>query len=262
MSSRPSSRRSGLSTPENMEDIIQRVEARKAELDALRPLAAHSLAALDAWYDVELTYTSNALEGNTLTRSETAIVLERGITVSGKPLKDHLEAAGHRDALHYVRELASQVGPILAADVRNVHRLVMQRVSPAEAGAYSTHLRMISGSALILPMPAEIPGLMNAFISWLHSASATPETAFDAHEGLVTIHPFSDGNGRTARLLMNLLLLRAGYPPAIILPEDRPAYHDALNAVQMQGDRGKWHSFMYARLESALNYHLSILRRS
>ena len=240
---------------------LQRVEEKKAALDALRPLAGASLAALDAWYDVELTYSSNALEGNTLTRSETAIVLEKGITVSGKPLKDHLEAAGHKDALSYVRKLALDQGPLLETDLRNIHRLVLQKLAPAEAGSYSNHQRLITGSDLVLPSPPEIPARMGEFTAWLKAAPLTPATAFDAHEGLVTIHPFSDGNGRTARLLMNLLLIKAGYPPVVILPEDRHAYHESLQAVQVRHERESWHRFMYARLESALDHHLDILSR-
>ena len=107
-----------------------------------------------------LTYSSNAIEGSTLTRNETAIVLEHGITVSGKPLKHHLEATGHRDALAWIRALAQQPGPVLESDLRNLHRLVMQKVDPDEAGRYSSHVRTIAGSSLVLPSPAELPALM------------------------------------------------------------------------------------------------------
>lgn len=242
-----------------MNELRQRVLELKAKLDAMRPLAPGTAAALDRWYDVELTYTSNALEGNTLTRVETAIVLEKGITVSGKPLKDHLEATGHQDALGYMRELAGATEPVRELDVRNLHRLVMAKVSPEEAGKYSAHERMISGSDLKLPSPFELPSLMQEFGAWLEAAPLTPETAFDAHERLVTIHPFSDGNGRTSRLLMNLLLIRAGYPVLVIQPEDRPEYHESLVAVQMRGERGRWHEFLLERLERSLVHTLSIV---
>lgn len=227
----------------------------------MRPLTKRSLAALDAWYDVELTYTSNALEGNTLTRSETAIVLEKGITVSGKPLKDHLEATGHRDALAYVRELATESEPIREVDLRNIHRLVLQRIDPEEAGRYSSHQRLIAGSLLVLPSPAEIPARMGDFARWLAQAPSTPEAAFDAHEQLVTIHPFSDGNGRTARLLMNLLLWRSGYPPVVVRPEDRPAYLDSLETLQTRGDRQPYYALLCQRLEAGLDHYLDILQR-
>jgi len=243
-----------------MDPLAQRIQDKKAELDALRPIAGRSLVELDKWYDVELTYTSNAIEGNTLTRNETAIILEKGITVSGKPLKDHLEVTGHQAALTYVRELATTAEPVREADIRNIHRLVLQKVEPDEAGRYSQHQRSIAGSFLILPSPAEIPARMGDFARWLEAAPRTPEAAFDAHEGLVTIHPFSDGNGRTSRLLMNLLLLKSGYPPVVVRPEDRPAYFDALDATRAD-DRPAYHRFMNIRLEAALDHHLEILHR-
>ncbi len=238
----------------------EQVRRLRSALEALRPLPPGTLQALDRWYDVELTYSSNALEGNTLTRIETAIVLEKGITVSGKPLKDHLEATGHSHALEYMRALAQTGEPVRESDVRNLHRLVVQGVSPDEAGRYSAHGRTITGSPLLLPSPAELPALMGDFGRWLASLEPSPEAAFDAHERLVTIHPFSDGNGRTARLLMNLLLLKAGYPPLVLLPEMRPAYHEALQAVQIGGRREVWHAFLVAQLARTMEELLERLR--
>ena len=162
----------------------ERIAEKKAELDALRRVAGRSLAELNKWYDIELAYTSNALEGNTLTRSETAIILEEGITVSGKPLKDHLEAIGHKEALAYVRDLAKESEPIREIDIRNIHRLVLQKIEPEEAGRYNNHQRVIAGSPLVLPSPAEIPPRMGDLARWLEKTPLTPETAFDAHEGL------------------------------------------------------------------------------
>ena len=241
--------------------VSERVRQKRKQLDRLRPLSAATLAELERWYDVQLTYTSNALEGNTLTLSETALVLEKGITVHGKPLKDHLEAAGHRDALGYVRALASERAPVTELDVRNLHRLIMQRLDPDEAGRYSRHQRLISGSPLVLPSPVEVPPRMQELASALASGGPMPEFAFDAHEALVTVHPFSDGNGRTARLLMNVLLIQAGWPPVPIYPEDRPAYHEALAAVQLHGDRNAYHAFMLMQLERSLDHYLLTLRR-
>ncbi len=240
-----------------------RLAAKKAELDRLRPMSRGSLAALDAWYDVELTYTSNAIEGNTLTRNETAVILEKGMTVAGKPLKDHFEAVGHKDALGYVRELAGINEPVRENDVRQIHRLVMGRVEPAEAGQYSNHQRQILGSTLVLPSPAEIRPLMGDFGLWLAgetAAAPAPDVAFDAHQRLVTIHPFSDGNGRTARLLMNLVLLKGGYPPVVIGPEHRVAYLDGLDALQTRKDPSPYVRFMEERLEASLDHHLQALR--
>ena len=210
----------------------RRIEEQRARLEALRPFAGRSSAALARWYDVELTWSSNAIEGNTLSRSETAIILEKGLTIGGKPLKDHLEALGHSDALAYVRALAAETRPMRETDLREIHRLVLQRIVPEDAGQYGAHQRAIAGSPFVLPSPAEIPALMGDFAHWFATAPPGADTAFTAHARLVTIHPFSDGNGRTARLLLNLLLLRAGYPPLVIAPEHRARYIDALQAMQ------------------------------
>lgn len=239
----------------------QDIEQRKAELDAKRPLTAGSIAQLDAWYDVELTYTSNAIEGNSLTRSETAIVLEKGITVRGKPLKDHLEALDHRDALGYVRRLARRDERLREADVRELHRLVLARSDPKEAGRYATVQRFVQGSRVRFPAPAEVPACMGDFGRWLAQASGGPQDAFEAHARLVEIHPFADGNGRTARLLTNLMLLRQGYPPVIVAPEHRPDYIDALEARQMAGDPGPFAVFMATRLIESLDQYLDAIER-
>jgi len=241
---------------------VDRLRRKRQQLDRLRPISPRSLAALAAWYDVELTYSSNAIEGNTLTRSETAIVLEKGITIGGKPLKDHLEAIGHRDALAFVRALAAAGEPLREIDIREIHRLILAQVDPEEAGRYSRHQRMIAGSSLVLPSPAEIPALMGDFAAWLAAAPAGFDTAFAAHARLVAIHPFSDANGRTARLLMNLLLMRAGFPPVVIGPEHRSAYIDVLQALQLRADAEPYQHFMIARLEASLDHHLAMLRRT
>lgn len=241
---------------------IKRLSEKKLRLDRLRPLGRKSLEALAAWYDVELTYSSNAIEGNTLTRSETAIVLEKGITIGGKPLKDHLEAIGHRDALHFVRALAAAGEPVREIDIREIHRLIIGRIEAEEAGRYSRHQRMIAGSPLVLPTPVEIPALMGDFAAWLAAAPAGSQSAFAAHARLVAIHPFSDGNGRTARLVMNLLLMQAGYPPVVIGPEHRAAYIDALQALQLGGEAQPYESVMAERLEASLDHHLAMLARA
>lgn len=240
--------------------IWDEIEEKKARLDATRPLALGTVAQLDAWYDVELTYTSNAIEGNTLTRSETAVVLEKGITVRGKPLKDHLEAIDHKDAIAYVRQLAQREESLREADVREIHRLVLGRSDPREAGRYSTVQRFIQGSQARFPRAAELQPLMGDFGLWLSRASATPQDAFEAHARLVTIHPFTDGNGRTGRLLMNLMLLKGGYPPAIIAPEHRPDYLDALEHRQMTGDGKGFEVFMAARLLESLDQYLEAIK--
>jgi len=242
-----------------MDRLRAAIVAKKAELDRLRRQAPDALGNLEHAHDLELTYTSTAIEGNTLSAAETALVIEHGITIGGKPLKDHLEALDHFDALRYVRALARESAPLREADIRNLHRLVMQRSNPEIAGRYADQGRFVvtDRGRHAFPSPAEVPALMGDFATWLAAAPMSPETAFTAHRRLVDIHPFNDGNGRTARLLMNLILLRAGYPPVAVRPEDRPAYIGALQTAQAGGSAEAFDRLLYERLDVTLGEYLS-----
>lgn len=238
------------------------VEALKAELDSLRPLATRAIAALRLYYDIELTHTSTAIEGNTLTARETQEVIEHGIAVGGKPLRDHLEVLDHQDALDWVRDLADRDTPLGEATVTELHRRVVLRSQPEIAGFYSAHPRRIVGSAAIFPNPVKLPRLMEEFGDWLGAATPSPTTAFDAHYRLVAIHPFGDGNGRTARLLMNLLLLRAGYPPVAVRQEDRRDYIAALEHAHLTSDLDPFRALLTGRLGATLVDYLGVVRDS
>ena len=237
-----------------MNDLRAAIAAGKAELDQLRARASGGTSNFEHSQDLEITYTSNAIEGNTLTAVETTLVIEKGITVAGKPLKDHLEAIDHFEAIRYVRELARRATPLTEFDIRSLHRLVMLRSGPDIAGQYATQGRYVLTEAgrHAFPSPAEVPALMGAFAAWLSTVSDTPSAAFDAHRRLVDIHPFNDGNGRTARLLMNLILLRCGYPPVSIRPDDRPAYIDALQQAQAGQGHEAFDRLLLERLNMAL----------
>lgn len=239
--------------------LIRGIEQKKTQLDLLRPLSGGALAQLQKYYDVELTYTSNAIEGNTLTHRETAEVIEHGITVGGKSLREHLEAVDHYEALQWMRDLAAQTIPIGEDTVCELHRRVVARSQPTVAGIYSPHPRRVAGSPVIFPNPLKIPGLMGEFGAWLSQAPSTPESAFEAHFRLTAIHPFGDGNGRTARLLMNLVLIRGGYPPVAVRPEDRKPYLDALERGSLTTDLQAFRCFMYERLDASLDEYLSAL---
>ncbi len=217
-------------------DIFQAIEAAKAGLTALKPLSGAALRGLEDWYDVNLTYSSNALEGNTLTRNETAIVIEKGITVRGKPLKDHNEAVDHYAAVKFMRSLARDDRAIGEAEIRQLHQLTVATTVDT-AGRYATRARFVNTSTgeHRFPAPADIPPLMADFAARL-PAAPDAEAAFRAHLEFIAIHPFEDGNGRTARLLMNALLLRGGYVPLMIDPAQRPDYIDAIEAHQTGGD--------------------------
>ncbi len=242
-----------------MDALLQSIADRKAELDRLRPLSSDALRQLQKHHDVELTYTSNAIEGNTLTYRETAEVIEHGITVGGKPLRDHLEAVDHYDAILWMRELAGRAEPIGETVVCELHRRIVARSQPAIAGVYSPHARRIAGSAVVFPNPMKVPTLMEAFGRSLEAAPHTPEAAVKAHHDLTAIHPFGDGNGRTARLLMNLMLIRAGYPPVAVRPEDRAGYLVSLEEGQLGEGDGAFKAFAYGRLDATLADYLQLL---
>jgi len=242
-----------------LERLIDRIAEKKARFDRLRPLSADALAQLQKYYDVELTYTSNAIEGNTLTVRETAEVIEHGITVGGKSLRDHLEAVDHYEALLWMRKLATGPAPIGETVVCELHRRIVARSQPQIAGVYSEHPRRIAGSPVVFPNPLKIPQLMEDFGAWLGSAPSTPAGAFEAHFRLTAIHPFGDGNGRTARLLMNLLLLRGGYPPMSVRPEDRKIYLDSLERASLAEDLTPYQTFMHGRLDATLSEYLEAL---
>lgn len=228
----------------------------------MRPLATRAIASLRTYYDIELTHTSTAIEGNTLTARETQEVIEHGITVGGKPLRDHLEVLDHQDALDWVRSLAGRDTPLGESTVTELHRRVVLRSRPDIAGLYSDLPRRIRGSAVVFPNPAKLPTLMTRFGDWLRGAEVAPATAFEAHLRLVSIHPFGDGNGRTARLLMNLLLLRAGYPPIAVRPADRAAYIDAIERAQLTEGAGDYHALMTSRLHQTLVEYIAMVREA
>jgi Fic family protein len=241
---------------------LQRINVLKRELDALRPLNAQTVRALDDWHRVELTYTSNAIEGNTLTRSETAVILEKGLTVGGgKSMREHLEAINHGHAYDFVRQLATGSSAYSEMDIRQLQALITAGDEHAEPGSYSSGARTVAGSKRIFPGPSEIGPLMRDFVQWLSSEPLSPDTAVEAHSRLVEIHPFSDGNGRTARLLMNAILWRGGYPPAIVEPADRAAYIDTLE-IRHGGDREPHRAFMLNCVLASAERYLAVVKRT
>ncbi len=245
-----------------MDELLASIAAKKQRLDAMRPVSRAALLALQKSYDVDLTYTSNAIEGNTLTLRETAELIEHGITVGGKPLRDHLEAVDHYNAVLWMRELAAKATPMDETTVRELHRRIVFRSQPEIGGIYSTLPRRIAGSPVVFPNPVKIPQLMKEYGERLAKTEPEPATGFDAHFRLAAIHPFADGNGRTARLLMNLLLLREGYPPVVVRPEDRKTYLDTLEHASMRDDPKPFQTFMHERLDATMGEYLSALQET
>jgi len=236
---------------------------KKRQLDGLRPLPPALARNLDDWFKVELTYTSNAIEGNTLTRRETALVIEKGLTVGGKSLKEHLEATSHAHALDFVRSLIKKKPSHLTAnDVLAIHGIILKGLDDENAGRYRSIAVRISGAAVVMPNPRKVPELMDDFQTWLTSRHNLHPVEFagEAHYRLVSIHPFVDGNGRTARLLMNLLLMMAGYPPAIIRKRDRLAYVGALEKAQLGGSKAPYEKIIARAAERSLDIYLKAAR--
>lgn len=236
---------------------------KKQQLDSLRPLGPDLVKNLDEWFKVELTYTSNAIEGNTLTRRETAIVIEKGLTIGGKSLVEHLEATNHAKALDAIHELQrKKPAQLTENDILTIHRIILQGIDDHNAGHYRRVAVRISGSAVVLPNAMKVPKLMEDFMYWLQSENGLHpvQLAGEAHYRLVTIHPFSDGNGRTARLLMNLILLMKGYPPAIIRPQERLPYITSLEAAQLGGAKTAYEKIIYKAASRSLGIYLDAVK--
>lgn len=241
----------------------EKITQKKQLLDSFQPLPFELVKNLDDWFTVELTYTSNAIEGNTLTRRETAVVIEKGLTVGGKSLKEHLEATNHAHALDYVRSMAhKKPAEITTKDIFSIHEWILKGIDDANAGCYRNVAVRISGSTVALPNPRKVADLMDEFIDWLTNQHEIHPVALagEAHYRLVSIHPFIDGNGRTARLLMNLILIMCGYPPAIIRKRDRLAYIGALEKAQLGGSKEPYDKIIVNAVNRSLNIYLNAVQ--
>ncbi|MDC7697648.1 Fic family protein [Vogesella indigofera] len=217
---------------------LNELDGLKQKLDGLRPLSQAALRNLHDDLVLRWTYHSNAIEGNTLTLMETKVVLE-GITVGGKLLREHFEAINHRDAILYVEDVVRRDEPLTEWQIRNLHRLVLKQIDDDNAGSYRKLNVTIAGARHVPPDMLQVPEQMAALLDWYdHEAGDLHpvERAARLHSDFVKIHPFIDGNGRTARLLLNLELLKSGFP-AIVLPvERRLAYYQALDKAHVDGD--------------------------
>ena len=229
-------------------------------LAALRPLSPESVASLAAAWDVRMVYESNSIEGNTLTLAETEVVIRRGLTVHGKPLKDHLEAKNHLSAFQLLRRLVAEQTAFSENTLLQLHSLILRAIEDEWAGRYRTVPVRISGSRHIPPNPIKVPDLMADLFSWYGSAPAAPaghpvEIAADLHLRLAQVHPFIDGNGRVCRLAMNLHLMQRGFPLTIIRAANtqRAAYYHALSAADESGTPAAFRAFVAERVLESLH---------
>ena len=202
----------------NLQKKYAKADDNNRKISTYRPLPPETMKSLREYYRVGLTYTSNALEGNSLTESETKVVIEDGLTIEGKPLRDHYEAVGHAKAYDYIYNITEKEG-LAEEDILSLHRLFYQQINAEKAGHYRTVKVYISGSRYAVAAVSKIPAEMRKLVKWYNENEKRLhpiELAAMLHQRFVFIHPFVDGNGRVARLLMNLALLRNGYTIAII----------------------------------------------
>ena len=223
-----------------------KIDQYKAAIDAYRPLEGEMLKQTREYYRVGLTWSSNAIEGNTLTESETKILLEDGITVGGKPLRDIYEAVGHGEAYDYMFSLICS-GEITEENIRELHRLFYQQIDKDNAGQWRKVPIFVSGTTYAFPLPDKLQGEISALAEWIKTERDNyhpVEFAALLHLKFVTIHPFIDGNGRTARLLCNLALLQCGYLPVIVPPILKAEYNDYIRLYQNKGSTTQFIDFI------------------
>ncbi len=240
---------------------FQEIDLKKNKLDQARPLPIHSVKSLLNHVLIDWTYNSNAIEGNTLTISETKVVLE-GMTIGGKTMREHLEVINHRDAINFLEEVVQKNERLTEWTIKSIHRLVLKGIQEDNAGVYRKENVVIGGASHRLPDHVIVPELMEQFISKVENEWSTihpVERAAKVHAEFVKIHPFIDGNGRTSRLLMNYELMKAGFPPAVIKAIDRARYYDALDLAHTTGDHEPFIQLVSNSVNESLDLWLSVV---
>lgn len=230
-------------------------------LNAARPLPNIVLQNIKEAFLIEWTYNSNSIEGNTLTLRETQMVLQEGITIKGKSLREHFEAKNHETAIHKLYTLVKENYVLNAKDVLDLHGLVLRSIEDEYAGRLRNAGVRISGANFVPPNARKVSDYLDSLIEYINKnpQGLNPiELATVFHHKFVWIHPFFDGNGRTIRLAMNLLLMRHGFPPAIILTNDRAKYYSALNQAN-NGNYSKLMLLMSQAAERTLNIYLTAI---
>lgn len=245
--------------------VFEQINQKKALLDANRPLPKYTVKSLREKLLLEWTYNTNAIEGNTLTINETKVVLE-GITVGGKTLREHLEVLNHRDAIQFVEEIVQKGEPLTEWQIKNLHRLILKRIDDEYAGVYRDQQVFISGAKHIPPAPFLIKDEMEQLMAWYENAETKKlhpvVRGAMLHAVFVGIHPFIDGNGRTSRLLLNLELMKGGYPPIVIKVENRLAYYEALDKAHTQKEYEDFIMLVVGEVEDSLELYLSAINRN
>jgi Fic family protein len=247
----------------NLQSLLDEIDTMKKQLDSFKEFDSFRIAQA---LELEYTFESNRIEGNTLTLRETDLVINEGLTISGKSMREHLEAINHVEAIGYIKQLMERNFPLNERELFAIHNLILRGIIPEDAGRYRRVQIMIKGSAHMPPQPFMVPKEMEDYFIWydenrnkLHPIILAAEM----HERLVTIHPFIDGNGRTSRLVMNLILLQSGYVIANIKGdyETRMRYYQSLENAQTSGNKEDFLVFIAQIEKECLERYLSIISK-
>ena len=246
---------------EEFQSTFDRLYEKKQVLQTSRPLPAIALNKIKESLSIEWTYNSNSIEGNTMSLRETQMVLQEGITIKGKSLREHFETHNHDKAIDYLFSIVNDDYVLRSIDILSLHGLVLRSIEDDFAGRLRNGGVRISGANFVPPNANKVSDLLDELIDFINTNPLglnDIELAAVFHHKLVWIHPFFDGNGRTVRLAMNLLLMRCGFPPAIILKNDRKKYYEALNQAN-GGNYQKLTLLMCQALERTLNIYINAL---
>ena len=250
-----------ISYREEFQTTFDRLYEKKQVLQTSRPLPNIALNKIKESLSIEWTYNSNSIEGNTMSLRETQMVLQEGITIKGKSLREHFETHNHDKAIDYLFSIVNDDYVLRSIDILSLHGLVLRSIEDDFAGRLRNGGVRISGANFVPPNASKVSGLLDELIDFINTNPLglnDIELTAVFHHKLVWIHPFFDGNGRTVRLAMNLLLMRSGFPPAIILKNDRKKYYEALNQAN-GGNYQKLTLLMCQSLERTLNIYINAL---
>lgn len=244
---------------------LENIDVLKKELDQHRPLPAAAVKNLRDVYRVEWTYNSNAIEGNTLSLIETKVVMEDGLTIGGKRLQEHFEVINHSEAISFIEDQVNRIDPLDERTLKTIHHLILKNIDDDNAGTYRSINVRISGSQHEPPHFLQVDNEMKNLFAWYEQEKDRfhpVELAALFHFKFVYIHPFADGNGRTARLLMNLILMSHGFPPAIVKAEDeqRLNYYETLEMASMRNEIQPFINLIAACVEESLTNYLKAIR--
>lgn len=238
------------------------IDKKKEIINSHRPLPKGTLKSIMDSILLDWTYNSNAIEGNTLTLSETKVILEDGITIGGKTLKEHLEVINHREAILYVEEIVRRKEAFSEWQIKSIHKIILKGIDNDNAGVYRKENVLISGTAHVPPNYVLVPEQMEQLVKWYNGNGKKlhpVEKAAMLHIILVKIHPFVDGNGRTARLLLNLELMKSGYPPIVIRKEERLEYYNSLDKAHVTDNNDDFLKLVINALNRSLDLYIKML---